>query len=80
MKTLPLFFSIARAGTSSFVNAAHVVRIDIDAATRESGSLTLVDGSTVDLNANDVDWIFRLMAIGADEQMQALSEFKKRTG
>jgi hypothetical protein len=83
MKTIPLFFTVIdkqTPGTTSFINAEHVVRIDIEATTRERGTMTLVDGSKVELNANNADWIMRLMAMGADEQMQALSEFKKKTG
>lgn len=80
MKTIPLFFTVASGGTTTFINAAHVVKIEIEAVKRESGTLYLADGSTVELNANSADFIMRLMAIGAHEQMQALGDFKKLTG
>lgn len=81
--TQPLFFSVvdsANPATTIFINAAHVIKIEIDAATRQSGIMHLVDGSQVQLNANDADLTMRLMAAGAHEQMIILGEFKKLTG
>lgn len=81
--TQPLFFKVidsASPGTTTFINAAHVIRIDIEAATLKSGVMYLIDGTQLQLGANDADWIMRLMAAGAHEQMIIVSELKKMTG
>lgn len=76
----PLFFKVARGGITTFINATHVVKIDIEAATLSSGTLYLNDGTQVELNANDADWIMRLMAYHAHEQMNVVNELKKLGG
>lgn len=76
----PLFFTVASGGTTTFINAAHVVKIEIEAATLSSGVLYLDDGTKVELNANAAGTIMRLMAFHSHEQMQVLSEFKKLGG
>jgi hypothetical protein len=76
--TQPLFFTVidsANPAVTSFINAAHVVRIDIDAVNRKSGTLHLINGAQVQLGANEADTIMRLMAVGAHEQHVILSEF-----
>ena len=76
----PLFFKVANGGTTTFINAAHVVKIDIEAATLSNGTLYLSDGTQVELNANDADWIMRLMAYHGHEQMKVVSELKRLNG
>lgn len=79
----PLFFTVIDSsdpGTTTFINAAHVVRIDIEAVTLKSGTLHLVDGSKIQLDANAADWVMRLMAANSHEQGIVISEFKKMTG
>ena len=79
----PLFFTVVSQnspGTTMFVNAAHVMKIEIEAATRQHGSITLSDGSSIELGANEADWIMRLMAAHDHQQMIILSELKNMSG
>ena len=62
------------------MNASHVMRIEIDAARRKSGSLFLEDGYTLELGANEADWIMRLMAAHSHQQMLVVSELKRLNG
>ncbi len=77
--TQPLFYTIVSGGMTTFVNAAHVVKIEIETAPPKSGVIHLDSNSKIKLNANDADEIMRLMAFADDEQMQAINDFKKRT-
>ena len=48
----PLFFTVISTnnpGTTMFVNVAHVMKIEIEAATRQHGSITLSDGQVSSL-------------------------------
>lgn len=76
----PLFFTVAKGGTTTFVNAAHVVKIEIEAAGLSGGVLYLDDGSKVELGANEADWIMRLMSYHSHQQMQVVSAQKKLAG
>lgn len=81
--TQPLFFTVidsASPGTTTFINAAHVVRIDIEAASLKSGVMHLIDGTQIQLGANEADWIMRMMAVGAHEQMVIINELKRMSG
>ena len=53
--TMPqaLFFTIARGGTTTFVNASHVTKIEIDVVERKSGVLYMHDGTQIELGANE---------------------------
>jgi hypothetical protein len=76
----PLFFTIAQGGTTTFVNAAHVLKIEIEAVERNSGTLHLVDGSQLELNANAAHFIMRLMAAQSHQQMLVVGELKRLNG
>jgi hypothetical protein len=79
----PLFFTVIKPGepgTTVFVNASHVMRIEIDAVQRKSGTLFLSDGSALELGANEADWIMRLMAAHSHQQMLVVSELKRLNG
>lgn len=76
----PLFFKRAQGETVVFINAAHVVKIELDAVSMKSGKLHLDDGSTVEIGANETDWILHLMAAHSHEQNRILGEMKKLTG
>jgi hypothetical protein len=76
----PLFFTVAKGSTTMFINAAHVVKIEIEAVNLASGILHLDDGTQVELDANAAGTIMRLMAYHSHEQMQILSEFKRLGG
>lgn len=76
----PLFFTIAKGGTTTFVNAAHVVKIEIEAASLSGGTMYLDDGSKVELGANEADWIMQLMSYHSHQQMQVINAQKKLAG
>lgn len=79
----PLFLTVIKPGepgTTVFVNASHVMQIEIDSAQRKSGMLLLDDGSTLELGANEADWIMRLMAAHSHQQMLVVSELKRLNG
>jgi hypothetical protein len=76
----PLFFKIAKGATTIFVNAAHVVKIEIEAVDLNSGVLYMDDGTRAELGSNEVDWIMRLMSFHFHEQMKIVSEMKRCSG
>ncbi len=69
--TQPLFFKVTEGEKIRFINAAHVVQIEIDAATMSSGSLQLQDGSRIEFGADEADWIMKLMGV-VDEQLKVV--------
>ncbi len=75
--TQPLFFQVNEGATVRFINAAHVVQIEIDSATKNGGTLHLQDGSKIEFGANEADWIMRLMARAKHEEGQAIGALYK---
>jgi hypothetical protein len=74
--TQPLFFKVidrASPETARFINAAHVVKIEIESAKLSGGSLYLQDGSTVEIGPNEAEWIMKLMGVAFDEQLKAIN-------